>query len=109
MIHFNPNEPQVLSLKDPGNCCPDGFNVLFETTSGDTLQLPRPAAVKLLELDPQPGEELSILKHREEKAPAEWVISLTARSEQARAAREAEEAERIALEQAAASRRDTGK
>ena len=45
-IHFIPNEPQVLSLKETSGCM-DGFNVLYELSDGRTLQLPRPAAIKL--------------------------------------------------------------
>lgn len=94
-IHFNPNEPQVLSLKDPAGVL-DGFNVLYETTDGRLLSLPRPAAVKLNMLDPLPGEEISVTKYRKNAdpaewpgvAPAEWVICLTPKSEQARAERE---------------------
>ena len=87
-IHFNPNEPQVLRLKDPSGCL-DGFNVLYETADGRLLSLPRPAAVKLNLLDPAPGEEISLTKCRKDREPAEWVVCLTPRAEQARAEREA--------------------
>lgn len=89
-IHFNPNAPVILSLKDPVGCL-DGFNVLYETSNGRVLALPRPAAIKLGMVDPEPNEEISITKHQEGKAPAEWVICLTARSEALRADREAAE------------------
>ena len=95
-IHFIPNEPQLLSLKDPSGTL-DGFNVIYETSDGRLLSLPRPAAVKLGEVDPQPGEEISITKIQDGKAPAEWVVCLTARSEQERARREEREAEELAL------------
>jgi hypothetical protein len=42
-IHFLPNEPQLLALKDPSGVI-DGFNVLYECTDGRILSLPRPAA-----------------------------------------------------------------
>ena len=84
-IHFKPNEPQVLSLKEISGVI-EGFNVLYETWDGKLLCLPRPAAIKLNELDPEPGEEFSATKMQaNQKAPAEWVFSLTARSEQLRA------------------------
>lgn len=88
-IHFIPNEPQVLSLKETSGCM-DGFNVLYELSDGRTLQLPRPAAIKLNILEPQPGEEFTATKHQTGKEPVEWVFALTAKSEQIRAEREAE-------------------
>jgi hypothetical protein len=97
-IHFTPNEPQLLALKDPSGVL-DGFNVLYETSDGKTLQLPRPAAVKLNTLDPAPGEEFSATKHQDGKQPAEWVFALTALSEQIRAEKEA-------VDLAAATKRD---
>ena len=90
-IHFKPNEPQVLAVKETAGVI-DGFCVLYETWDGRLLSLPRPAAVKLNELDPAPGEEFSAIKKQESpKAPCEWVFALTARSEQLRAEREAAE------------------
>jgi hypothetical protein len=91
-IQFKPNEPQVLSLRETsGSGVLDGFHVLYETSDGKLLQLPRPAAVKLNELDPAPGEEFTATKHQNGRDPQEWVFALTARSEQLRAAKEAEE------------------
>ena len=86
-IHFTPNAPQVLSLKDTAGVI-DGFNVAYETSDGRLLLLPYPAAIKLNQLDPQPGEEVSILKTQGHRLPAEWVFSLTPKSEQARAEKE---------------------
>ena len=60
-IHFKPNEPQTLSLKETAGVI-DGFSVLYETWDGRLLSLPRPAAVKLNELDPAPGEEAEFLQ-----------------------------------------------
>jgi hypothetical protein len=86
-IHFTVNVPQVLSLKDTAGVI-DGFNVAYETSDGRLLQLPYPAAIKLNQLDPQPGEEINVLKNQGHRLPAEWVFSLTPKSEQARAAKE---------------------
>ncbi len=86
-IHFTPNVPQVLSLKDTAGVI-DGFNVAYETSDGRLLLLPYPAAIKLNQLDPQPGEEVSILKTQGHRLPAEWVFALTPKSEQARAEKE---------------------
>jgi hypothetical protein len=88
-ITFKPNEPQVLYIKEIAGVL-DGFNVLYETSDGRTLQLPKPAAVKLNMLEPEPGEEFSATKFQTGREPAEWVFALTARSEQLRAQREAE-------------------
>jgi len=86
-IHFTVNVPQNLSLKDTAGVI-DGFNVAYETSDGRLLLLPYPAAVKLNQLDPQPGEEITILKTQGHRMPAEWVFSLTAKTEQDRAAKE---------------------
>ena len=93
-IHFKANEPQILSLKDPSGCL-DDFNVLYETSDGKTLQLPRPAAVKLNMLEVNPGEEFSATKMQQGRQPAEWVFALTATSEQLRAQSE-QDAEELA-------------
>lgn len=90
-IHFKPNEPLLMALKETAGVI-DGFSVLYETWDGRLLSLPRPAAVKLNELDPAPGEEFSAIKRQESpKSPCEWVFALTARSEQLRAERQAAE------------------
>jgi hypothetical protein len=104
-ITFQPNEPQVLSLQETAGVL-DGFYVLYETSDGRLLTLPRPAAVKLNQLDPAPGEEFTATKHQEGKQPAEWVFSLTAKSENLRAAKETQEADQKARELAAATRKD---
>jgi hypothetical protein len=89
-IHFKPNEPQILALKEASGVF-EGFHVLYETTDGKLLSLPRPAAVKLGMLDPAPSEEISVTKCQESpKSPCEWVFALTARSEQLRAQAEAD-------------------
>ncbi len=89
-IIFKANEPQTLALKECSGVV-DGFSVLYETSDGNLLSVPRPAAVKLNELDPAPGEEFTATMHQDGKASREWVFSLTARSEQIRAEREAAE------------------
>jgi hypothetical protein len=91
MIQFEANKPQILSLKDSSEACIEGFYVLYETSDGRTLALPRPAAIKLNMLDPGPGEEISITKYRKSNEPAEWVVALTPRSEQIRAEQESAE------------------
>jgi hypothetical protein len=100
-IRFEPNIPQVLSLADTTGDL-DGYHVLYETTDGRILKLPRPAAIQLNMLDPAPGEEISITRYRKDREPSEWIIALTPQSEQARAGKEAQElAER--------TRQDTGR
>ena len=89
-IRFLPNEPQVLALKEPSGTM-DGFNVLYETTDGRLVSLPRPAAEVLGRVDPAPAEEIQITRVQSGKSPSEWVIALTARSEKLRADKEAAE------------------
>ena len=76
--------------------------MLYETTDGRILRLPRPAAITLNMLDPAPGEEISITRYRKDREPSEWVIALTPASEQDRAHKEAEDL-------AEATRQDTGR
>ena len=93
-ISFTLNEPQVVKLSDP---VPDrdGCNWVFKTDSGKCLELPRVAAQQIAALQVEPGEEISIARYRKDtKEPAEWVVSLTPRTEQARAGREASELEK---------------
>jgi hypothetical protein len=89
-IRFLPNEPQVLALKESSGTM-DGFNVLYETTDGRLVSLPRPAAELLGRVDPAPAEEIQITRVQAGKSPSEWVIALTARSEKLRAEKEAAE------------------
>jgi hypothetical protein len=89
-IHFKPNEPLLLAIKETSGVL-DDFNVLYETSDGKLLQLPRPAAIKLNMLEVEPGEEFSATKIQQGRQPAEWVFALTARSEKLRAEREAAE------------------
>jgi hypothetical protein len=104
-IAFKLNEPQILSLAD---ITPDldGTNWVYPTEDGRLLALPRHVAIKLGELDPAPGEELSITRMRKEGQPAEWVIALTPRAEKARAEKERPELERQLAESLAVLRKD---
>jgi hypothetical protein len=102
-IHFKANQPQVISLAETSGVL-EGFYVLYPTSDGKMLQLPHPAAVKLNQLDPAPGEEFTATKHQDGKGPAQWVFALTAKSEQIRASKETEEAEELARR----TRRDLG-
>lgn len=91
VIHFTPNIPLVLALKDI-IAEPDGdFFWCYPTTDGRILRLPHGAAVRLNELEPQPGQTLSICR-RYSGRPNEagyWDIALTAETEQQKAAEEA--------------------
>jgi len=106
-IKFVPNTPQVLRLADPTGDLVDG-QVLYPTVDGRTLCLPRHAAVRLNQLFAEAGEEISIGRYRKaEDQPAEWVFSLTARTEQARAKDEMARQETLRLDNEAPS--STGK
>ena len=105
-VKFTINEPAVLKLADPTPDS-DGPNWIYSTSDGRTLSLPRHAAVKLGALFLEAGEEFSIGRYRKSaEEPAEWVVSLTARTEQSRAAKESAETERKARELAEETRRN---
>jgi hypothetical protein len=107
-ITFKINEPAILKLSDttPDS---DGANWLYSLENGKTLSLPRHAAVKLSSLFLEAGEEFSIGRFRQSTSePAEWVVALTARTEQSRAVKESADAERKARESAEATRRNLG-
>ena len=107
-ITFKINEPAILKLSDttPDS---DGANWLYSLENGKTLSLPRHAAVKLSGLFLEAGEEFSIGRFRQSNSePAEWVVALTARTEQSRAVKESADAERKARESAEATRRNLG-
>jgi hypothetical protein len=83
-----PNRPLTVALVDPeGHFDLDRGMGTYQTTTGATVVLPRPAVVLLNLLEPRPGEEIVIQKHwtGKPKDKAEWFIRLTARSEKARA------------------------
>jgi hypothetical protein len=106
-IAFKLNEPQILSLADTTPDL-DGTNWVYPTEDGRLLALPRHVAIKLGELDPAPGEGLSITRMRKEGQPAEWVIALTPRAEKARAEKERPELERQLAESIAFRCSDCG-
>lgn len=108
-INFTLNEPVIVSLKDStGDVV--GNSVHYDTQDERTLMLPRHAAAKLEALKLEAGEEISITRSRNgSSGPAEWVVALTARSEQKRAEKEIKEAaelERKARQLAEQTRRD---
>jgi hypothetical protein len=107
-ITFKINEPAILKLADTTPDL-DGTNWVYSLEGGKTLSLPRHAAVKLSGLYLGEGEEFSIGRYRQSDGePAEWVVALTPRTEQSRAAKETAEAERKARESAEATRRNLG-
>jgi hypothetical protein len=87
-LQIKPNVPITVALVNPEGVFDfEGGFGLYETTTGQSFILPRPAVVLLNTLDPQPGEEIVITKHwsgkRGEKA--EWTIALSPSSEKCRA------------------------
>jgi len=83
-----PNKPLTVSLVDPeGQFDFDTGIGQYQTTTGQLLQLPRPAVLLLNELEPQPGEEIVITKHWSGRPSdkSEWTVALSPSSEQARA------------------------
>jgi hypothetical protein len=85
-IHFTPNIPQTLALQDPSGV-PQDFTVSYPTADGQVLRLPREAAVKLNELELQPGETFGICRRWSGRAneAMQWDIWLTPETEQGRA------------------------
>lgn len=105
-LKFLLNEPHIVKLLDT-TADADGSNWVYSLEGGQSMSLPRVAALKLNSLFPEVGEELSIGRYRtKDDQPAEWVVSLTARSEQARADKEIAAEEKKARELAAQTRRD---
>lgn len=103
-IQIKPNVPLTVAILNPEGVFDfEGGFGLYETTTGQTFILPRPAVILLNTLDPEPGEEIVITKHwsgkRGEKA--EWTIALSLNSEKARA--KAEETPATLSEQLEAS------
>ena len=92
-LHIAPNRPITLALIDPeGRFRVETGMGQYQTTTGELVTLPRPAVILLNTLDPQPGEQIVICKHWSGRPgeKAEWTISLSPKSENARA--EAEKA-----------------
>jgi hypothetical protein len=80
-IRFQPNVPQLLKLADPQGEWDDELRVgRYQTTDGAELVLPRQAVILLNDLDPAAGEEIGILKLKDD-----WNVWLTASSEMRRA------------------------
>ena len=83
-----PNKPLLLALVDPeGQFDLDRGIGTYQTTTGATLVLPRPAVVLLNLLEPKPQEEIGIQKHwtGRKADKVTWIIALSPRSEKARA------------------------
>ena len=89
-LHFAFNVPVLLALEDPeGQYDFENQTGTYQTTTGQTLTLPRPAVIQLNALEPRPGEELQITRHWKGTpgSPVEWTVCLSPRTEQLRAAR----------------------
>lgn len=111
-LQIKPNIPLTVALVNPeGTFDFEGGFGLYETTTGQTFILPRPAVVLLNTLDPQPGEEIVITKHwsgkRGEKA--EWTVALSPNSEKCRAKAETEPANLSEALQASIEQAETRK
>ena len=103
-LQIKPNVPLRCALQDPQGTYDFDFEQgTYLTTSGQSLTIPRPAVVLLNALDPQPGEEIIITRHRNGKmgSKSEWTVALSARSENERA--KAEETPQDLTEQLEAS------
>lgn len=94
-ISLRPNEPITVKLVDPyADSCTmyDAERCIgeYRTTDGRILALPRPAVLKLAELDPAPGEEIGIARYdrKNGKRGVEWAVWLTASAEKQRAVEE---------------------
>lgn len=87
-MNISPNIPLYVCLEDPEGQYDFELQVgRYQTTTGQSLTLPRPAVILLNKLAPRPGEEIVITKHQSGKkgASVEWTISLSTGSEQSRA------------------------
>lgn len=92
-LQIKPNVPVTVALKDlEGTYDPDRETVTYQTGAGQSLTIPRPAVVKLNLLEPQPGEEVVITQIWSGKRwdKSEWTVSLSPRTEKARAKAENE-------------------
>ena len=103
-LQIKPNVPLRCALQDPQGTYDFDFEQgTYQTTSGQSLTIPRPAVVLLNALDPQPGEEIIITRHWNGKmgSKSEWTVALSARAENERA--KAEETPQDLTEQLEAS------
>lgn len=92
-IQIRPNTPQYLTLADPAGDAAQGFDFemrigSYRTTDGRALVLPESGCIAVNQLSPRPGEEIQITRVWSGKShdPEHWVVCLSKRSEQARAA-----------------------
>jgi hypothetical protein len=88
ILHFSPNVPVTLCIADPeGSWDHEIQQGTYQTTTGQTFVLPRPAVVVLNALEPRPGEEIRITRHWKGRTsdPVQWTVVLTAQSEKLRA------------------------
>jgi hypothetical protein len=91
-IHFSPNHPVLVRLKDPVGEWDDELRVgRYETSDGSTLTLPRSAVIKLNNLDPKPGEEIGICRYTGKGES--WAVWLSTTSEKDRAVSEIDHSE----------------
>ena len=95
-LQIKPNVPLTVALENPDGMFDFDLGMgIYQTTSGQTFTLPRPAVILLNTLDPDPGEEIVITKlwsgKRGEKA--KWTVSLSPNSEKCRAKAETETSE----------------
>lgn len=88
-ITIEPNKPVYLALMDTEGRYDFELEAgQYQTTTGQTLRLPRPAVLKLNLCDPRPGEEIEITKHwtgRAADAPT-WTVNISKRTEAERTA-----------------------
>jgi hypothetical protein len=87
-LQIKPNVPLTVALENPDGMFDFDLGMgIYQTTTGQTFTLPRPAVILLNTLDPDPGEEIVITKHWSGKRgdKSNWTVSLSARSENARA------------------------
>lgn len=104
LIHFSPNIPQQLSLREvEGQLLTGTFHdqVYFSLSDGRGMVLDAETAAKLNLLELKSGEPFSICKYWDghPKHPQEFTVWLTAQSEQARAAAEREQIAGMDLEE----------
>src|SRR6185436_13766544 len=89
-VKFKPNVPVFLALTDPTGELDQWNQVTYPTTCGRLLTVSCNTAVKINELDLQPGERFGICKDMEsDRGPASWRVWTSPETEKGRAAAEA--------------------
>src|SRR6185436_13087645 len=74
-VKFKPNVPVFLALTDPTGELDQWNQVTYPTTCGRLLTVSCNTAVKINELDLQPGERFGICKDMEsDRGPASWRV-----------------------------------